>query len=132
MTVAQSPDFQAAANIARRNFLDTGSGNATIEVYASERPAPGAAPGGSPLVTPVLAKPCGEIVDGILVLEAQDPTGELIMNSGPALWARFKNGDGIWAFDADVSVDGGTGEVQFPNINLLAGGRAPLSPSSIG
>lgn len=132
MTIGQSTDFQGAANLGRRNFLDTGSGSATCEIYGTVRPSDGDLAGGTPLVTVVLAKPCGEIVDGVLVLAADDPTGELILESGEAIWARFKNGDGAWAFDADVSADGGSGEVQFPNVNLLAGGRAPLSLSTIG
>ena len=132
MTVAQSVAFQGAANAGRLVFLDTGAGNATIEVYGTTRPSAGGAAGGDALVIAVLAKPCAIVVDGVLELIADDPTGELILNSGAAVWARFKNGDGTWAFDADVSVDGGAGEVQFPNVNLLAGGRAPLSPSTIG
>lgn len=132
MTIAQSADFQAAANVGRLDFLNVGDGNATIEIYGTARPSGGADAGGTPLVTVVLADPAGAIVDGILVLEANDPTGELILQSGAAVWARFKNGADAWAFDADVSATGGSGEVQFPNINLLAGGRAPLSLSTIG
>lgn len=132
MTVAQSTDFQGAASLGRRTFLDTGTDNATIEIYGNTRPDAGAEPGASPLLTVILAKPCGAVVDGVLVLEAEDPTGELIAASGTATWARFVNGDGEWAFDADVSNEGGSGEVQFPSTVLYAGGRAPLSPSTIG
>lgn len=132
MTVELSEGFQGAASVGRRNFLDTGPANATIAVYATTRPAGGAPAGGAPLVTVTLAKPCGTIVAGALALEAVDPSGDLILDSGEAVWARFLNGDGAWAFDADVSAVGGAGEVQFPNINLLAGGRAQLSPSTIG
>lgn len=130
--IAQSEDFRAAASIGRRAFLDTGAGNATIEIYGTERPAAGEAAGGAPLLTIVLAKPCADVVAGSLVLIANDPAGELISASGDAVWARFKNAEGTWAFDADVSLDGNGGEVQFPDIHLYEGGRAPLSPSVIG
>ena len=135
MSLSVSLDFVGAANVGRRDFLDSGPGHATIEVYSTDRPGSGAAPGGSPMVVVVLAKPCGEVIDGLLHLVANEPAGELILvgdGSTPAKWARFKNGAGAWAMDADVSVSGGGGEVQFPNINLIAGGRAPLSPSIIG
>lgn len=132
MTVAQSQDFQGAANAGRLAFLDTGAGNATIQIYGTARPAAGAAAGAAPLVTVVLAKPCGTVDNGLLVLASQDPAGDLITTSGTATWARFVNGAGTWAFDADVSVEGGAGEVQFPGTTLFAGGRAPLSTSTIG
>lgn len=132
MTVAQADAFRGAASVGRRNFLDTGTGNATIEVYEGARPAPGDESGSDPLVVVVLAKPCGVIAAGSLVLTANDSSGELIARSGIAAWARFTNGDGQWAFDCDVSLSGGTGEVQFPNLQLYAGGRAPLAPSTVG
>ena len=130
--IAQSEEFRAAASIGRKAFLDTGTGNATIEIYGTARPPAGDVAGGAPLLTVVLAKPCGDVVAGSLVLAANDPAGELITASGDAVWARFKNGEGAWAFDADVTVDGNGGEVQFPDIHLYEGGRAPLSPSVIG
>lgn len=132
MTVAQSQAFQGAANAGRLAFLDTGTGSASIEIYGTTRPLAGEAPGDTPLVTITLAKPCGAVVSGVLVLEAADAEGPLILRGGAATWARFKNADGEWAFDSDVSEDGGAGEVQFPNINLLAGGRTPLRLSTIG
>lgn len=133
MSVSQSADFRGAANLGRRTFLDTGSGNATIEIYAGTRPAAGEEAGGDPLVLVVLAKPCGVIdANGALALEPEDPEGELIVANGTATWARFLSADGVWAFDADVTNAGGGGEVQFPNTTLFEGGRAPLSPSTIG
>lgn len=130
--INQSEDFRAAASLARRTFLDTGAANATIEIYGTARPAAGEAPGGDPLLTVVLAKPSGIVAGGSLILEQEDPSGDLIMIGGVAVWARFVNGDGAWAFDSDVSSEGGGGEVQFPSTTLLAGGRVPLQPSSIG
>lgn len=130
--IEQSEDFRAAASLGRLAFLDLGSANATIEVYGTVRPVGGGDPGGDPLVVVVLAKPCGAVVAGSLVLEANDPEGELILTGGDAVWGRFVNGDSDWAFDADVTVDGGGGEIQFPEIHLFPGGRAPLNPSAIG
>lgn len=132
MTIGQSEDFRVAASMGRRTFLDNGPANATIEVYATARPVDGAAAGGTPLVTIALAKPCGEIAAGALVLAQEAAGGDLILASGDAVWARFVAGDGEWAFDAEVSADGGGGEVQFPDTHLFAGGRAVLALSAIG
>ena len=130
--ISQSEDFRAAASLARRNYLDSGAANATIEIYDGTRPAAGDPAAGAPLLVVTLAKPCGLVASGSLVLEQNDPAGDLIESTGDASWARFFNGDGEWAFDADASLEGGGGEVQFPDIHLLAGGRVPLLPSAIG
>jgi hypothetical protein len=130
--IEQSEEFRAAASAGRLTFLDLGAGNATIETYGTARPAANADPGGTPLLITTLAKPAGEVVGGSIILAADEPAGDLVLQSGIAVWARFKNGDGDWVFDCDVSADGGGGEVQFIDIQLYAGGRAPLSPSSIG
>lgn len=132
MSLAQSTAFRAAANTARKVFLDTGSAKATIEIYGNTRPVAGASPGASPLVIVTLAKPSGAVLSGVLVLAGDDPAGALILSNGIASWARFVNGNGDWAFDADVSDTSGVGEVQFPSTVLFAGGRVPLSPSTIG
>ena len=130
--ISQSEAFRAAASLARREFLDTGASNATIEVYDGARPAGGDPAGAAPLLVVTLAKPCGIISSGSLVLAQNDVAGDLIASTGDAVWARFINGDDQWAFDADVSLEGAGGEVQFPDTHLLAGGRVPLLPSAIG
>lgn len=109
-----------------RGWLDSGSGNAKIQVYSSPRPAAGAAVGSAvKLVEFVLAKPCGTVADNALPLEPLSP-GEMVLNSGEAWWARIVTGDNEWSDDLSVSAVGGDGEVQLSDITLYAGGLAVL------
>lgn len=129
-------DISLEHNAARVNgtftFLNAGPGHAAIQLFGTPEVAPGDEPGAAPLVTVLLARPVGEIVAGVLVLKQEDLTGDLIASTGTAVWARFLNGDGAWAMDTDVSLEGGDGAVQLPTLLLYAGGRCPLSPSTIG
>lgn len=128
-------DISAAHNIARLAgtlaFLDTGSGNASVELYGNTKPSPGAAAGADPLVVIALSKPAG-VLTTVLTLQGATAEGELVMNTGTVAWARFKNGAGSWVMDTDASIEGGDGAVQLPTLTLYAGGRCPLSPSTIG
>lgn len=130
-------DISAAANNARllgfRDFLDTGSGNATLEIYYTGKPSPGGSAGGSPAVTITLAKPCGSIVANKLVLEMDDPVGYMIGSSGDAVWGRLKNGDAEWAGDGDVSDadGGGVFKLAGDGVGLFAGGYLVLGTTAL-
>jgi hypothetical protein len=80
----------------------------------------------------VLTKPCGAIVDGVLVLAQQDASGDLIaLDSLEAglQWARWFTAAGVpWA-DGDVSDEAGTGFYKLKGTSgtrVFAGGRAVL------
>ncbi len=127
-------DISAAHNAARLAgtlaHLDSGTGNAGIAIYPSPRPAAGAAAAALPLVTLALAKPSAVLTD-VLTLTPATPEGEMIVRSGTAAWARFFNGAGQWAMDCDVGDEASTAPVRMPTTVLYAGGRCPLSPSTI-
>lgn len=112
------------------SYLRTGTESAKIQVYATERPAFGAAAGALPLVEIILIPTVGEIVSGMLTIEAVEDA--LITMSGIAVWARVRNRNGDIAFDCDVSVEGGMGEVQLPGLQLFAGGLTRLVSAVLG
>lgn len=128
-------DISQAHNSARLTgtlaFMDLGTGNASIEIYAGTKPTPGEVAGSDPLVIVALSKPAG-VVTTVLTLEGATIGGELVLNTGTAAWARFKNGEDSWVMDTDVSDEAGDGAVKLPTLTLYAGGRCPLSPSTIG
>ena len=112
------------------NFLAIGTQNASVRIYGGERPALGAAPSGDLLATIVLVEPIGEIEDGLLSIT---PTGEaLIEIGGVATWARIVNGDGVLAWDCDVSDLNGTGELRLPSTTLYAGGYTRIVSGLLG
>lgn len=130
MTIAQNITFNEAALTARRDFLDLGSGNAKIQIYAGTRPAGGGSPSGSMLGEITLDRPCGVVNAGQLVLtSAVTPVAS---NSGTAVWARIVNASGTWAFDCDVSNMAGSGEVKLSNTLVLAGAELTLIQAILG
>jgi len=101
-------------------FLALGTDGARAEVYDGVRPVFGAAPVGELLVAILLADPVGAVAEGVLTLT---PTAEvMITGTGQATWARIVNGDGLVAWDCDVSGLNGTGELRLPSTTLYAGG----------
>ena len=112
------------------NFLAIGTQNASVRIYGGTRPALGAAPSGDLLATIVLIEPIGEVEDGLLSIT---PTGEaLIETGGVATWARIVNGDGVLAWDCDVSDLNGTGELRLPSTTLYAGGYTRIVSGLLG
>lgn len=112
------------------NFLAIGTQNASVRIYGGARPALGAAPSGDLLASIVLVEPIGEIEDGLLSIT---PTGEaLIEIGGVATWARIVNGDGVLAWDCDVSDLNGTGELRLPSTTLYAGGYTRIVSGLLG
>ena len=112
------------------NFLAIGTQNASVRIYGGARPALGAAPSGDLLATIVLVEPIGEVEDGLLSIT---PTGEaLIETGGVATWARIVNGDGVLAWDCDVSDLNGAGELRLPSTTLYAGGYTRIVSGLLG
>lgn len=109
--------------------LDTGAGHARIRIYGGTRPASGGTPP-TMLVEIALDKPSGTVSGGVLTLASSDLP--LIVNSGVATWARIVCGDAAFAFDCDVSVTGGAGQVQLPDTTLFAGGKTQLVSGVLG
>jgi len=135
MTFALSAAHNDARLEGTRTFADTGVQNSRIHLYASAQPATGAAPGGVPLVTLVLAKPCGTVTGGVLTLAQADLSGELVMATGSALWARWVNGSDDLVADCTVSDSAGAGDIKLSGTTgtlLYAGARALLGSAALG
>ena len=130
-------DISIAHNNARllgtRDFLDDGTGNAVLEIYGTTKPDPGDPPGGDPLVTLVLAKPCGSIVSNKLDLVQEEVGGDMVLFSGTAVWGRLVNANGDWAGDGTVSLAAGDGAFKLAgdSLDLYAGGYVVLGTAAL-
>ena len=89
--------------------------------------------GGDPLVTIILAKPCGAIVSNKLELLQDELSGDMVLITGTAVWGRLVNADGIWAGDGDVSLAAGDGAFKLAgdSLNLFAGGYVVLGTATL-
>lgn len=108
--LATSTPLQNAIAQARMTWLDSGAGNASIQLYGGAYVGIGNA-GTTLLATLQLAKPCGVVADGILTLTAANETGGDVTATGEARWARFVSAGGVGGMDFAVSVKDGTGTV---------------------
>ena len=134
MTLAITAAHNAARLQGTQGFADSGAQSSRIRLYASARPAIGGDPLAIPLVEIVLAKPCGEINAGVLTLVQADAGGDLIAQTGTALWARWVNGDEILIADGSVSDAAGDGDFKVSGTTgtmLYAGARAVLGNSTL-
>ena len=111
--------------------LDTGTGNAAVQIYGGIRAAtPATVPGSAMLTQITLTKPCGTVVDGVLTLTQLEDG--LILETGLATWARFVNGNGDAAFDCDAGEGVGDWVVQLAQAQLYAGGDARIVSAVLG
>lgn len=137
-TLALAADARALALAAVRPamlraflaYADSDTPASRIYIYATTRPAiAGDAPGGAPLVTIVLTKPCGEEVGGTVSLTQASEIGDLIAADGVAVWGRWATGNGDPIADGDVTDAAGDGPFRLldaDGVSLYAGGRAIL------
>ena len=114
----------AAALAATLTKLNSGAGGASVPLYATARPANGAAAGGDPLAIITLVKPAGTITAGVLTLTLPDDA--LIDVTGIALWARITVDSGI-VLDCDVSDTAGTAMIRLASTQLYAGGSVRMT-----
>ena len=129
--MAVSSALLDARMVGVRDWLDNGTGNASLEIYSGAYPVEGTLLG-----VMQLAKPCGAVANGVLTLQAANVAGDMVLANGEARWLRCKSAAGVAAFDTAVSVHGGTGEVGGAVIAgasegankgamLYAGGKLP-------
>jgi hypothetical protein len=131
MTITITPGHNEARLTGTLTYLDTGSANARVRIYGGVRPALASdAPGTALLVEIELTKPAGTVSANQLTL-TQVEDG-MIAASGTAVWARFVNGNGDSAFDADVDNGSNDGEVVMVTTQLFAGGDAKLVSCVLG
>lgn len=129
LSTAHAAERAAAALQATLTALNSGPTGATIDLYATARPAGGDAPGGSPLATFTLPKPAGTIDAGVLTLALVGDA--LIMSTGVAVWARV-SANGATVFDCGVSDTAGTATIRLASTQLYAGGSVRLASGVLG
>ena len=136
-------DRSSAVVIAMRNGamsalaaqIDAAGAGATLALYATTRPAPNGAPGGSPIVTVTLDYPCGTAAAGVLTLA--DTEFAQILNGGTAAWARLRAADSTWIADLSVgtpamhTADPATAEVVIASTTLYTGAFLALIGAQI-
>lgn len=122
MSWAISPGTATAQLQATMAFADTGApaaGAARLQLFASDKPAPGAAALTAPQAEIVLATPCGTIAESVWSLIAAEPGGALVLTTGVPKWARWLSAAGEWVADGTVSDLDGTGAIR------IGGGQTP-------
>jgi len=120
MSLVFAPATRTARGAAVVGQLDKAGASGRLELYGTTQPAPGAAPGGSPLVVITLQKPCGTVTNGVLTFSITQPVQ--INPGGTVLWARGVDGDGAWVFDGNVQVTGTPGAAfTIDDVELYAG-----------
>lgn len=129
ISTQHSAERAAGALSATLTKLNSGTAGASVSLYATVRPANGAAAGGAALTTLVLPKPAGAIANGILTLGAAPDA--LIMETGIAAWARFSV-EGVPLFDCNVSDTSGTATLRLVTTQLYAGGSVRLASGILG
>lgn len=133
-TVTPSIALKQATAAAWLAALDTGAGQAVIEVYTGAKPAgPDTAistqtllgTGTCSTVTGTVTT-VGDVVSLVFGAITADSSAD---NNGTATWARIKDDSGAAKIDVDVSTIGGTGFFQMNTTNVVFGG--PLNFSSL-
>lgn len=111
-------------------LIDQGSALASgyLEIRSGSKPAnPQVAATGQVLATLVLSNPAfpafnnGSAFANAIASDTSTPA------TGIAGYFRIYNRDGVAVLDGDISVTGGGGDIQFDNINFIAGGVAAIS-----
>lgn len=126
------PAAHALARLqATKALIETGTGQASIKLYASARVAD-TVDAGDALATMPIAYPCGTITDGVLNLAA-DGDGT-VHSTGDALWCRIFNRAGALVASLDVRTIAEAaelGEVVVEQRTMYAGGIARLVSAAL-
>lgn len=111
--------------------VDEGAGtNAILEIWTAPRPANPTISGGSggatlltqlPFSDPAFGNWAGGISHGTINGSSD------VIASGVASWFRITNKDGVGLIDGDISLRGGTGDLQFDNINFIESGVVTIT-----
>ena len=115
---------QLAATVVR---ADAGAGRARLALYSTERPASIKASHADTAQAVIeLAKPCGAIVGGQLVLYVADTSGAMVMASGIPRWAEWIAGDGVVLTRCYVTDMASGGGIRVIGGATSAGDNSPM------
>lgn len=122
MSWAISSSAATAQLQATMAFADAGApaaGASKLQLFASDKPEPGAAALTAPQAEIALATPCGTITAGVWSLTAAESGGALVLTTGVPKWARWLAANGEWVADASVTDLAGEGDIR------IGGGQTP-------
>lgn len=110
--------------------IDSGSANSNgyLEIRSGTRPlSPQNSASGTLLATlNFSAVAFGDAVDGVAT--ANTITEDTSIDAtGVASWFRIYDKDGNAVMDGDITVTGGSGDIEFDDINFVEGGTALIS-----
>ncbi len=107
-------------------LADTGAGNARVRLYTTDRPATLGSHSDTPQADVVLAKPCGAIVGGVLVLYPLDAAGTLVMAAGLPRWGEWVSANGAVLLDGTVTDMDNGGDIRVEGAQTPAGETSPM------
>lgn len=111
------------AIVARRDLLETGSGDITIDLYPDGDPI-------APLASIIQDAPT-TLNEGGLRIEFDAGVEGLIVANGVATWCRISNRAGDWWADGTVSDEAGDGDIKLSTTSLGVGAFVRLSSAII-
>ena len=132
-----SPALALAQLQASLTRADAGAGPAKLRLFTTPRPSSIlTVHTDTPQAEIRLAKPCGALVDGTLVLFPAEPAGAMVAAQGMPRWADWVAGDGLvlthcdvtdLAHDGGIRVTGGATPEGETSPMLYPGGLVQLS-----
>ena len=140
MTFYIGPDLTAAQLAASVSRADLGIAASRIQLFDSTPPADGDPGAVTPMAEITMAKPCGAVVAGVLVLYPADAGGAMVLRNGVPLWGRWLSGDNkVMAAGTVTDPDNGgdfqvTGGATAPgntSPTLYAGGLVLLGTTTL-
>lgn len=111
------------------DFLARGTGKATVDLMTAPQPEFGDEPT-MVLATIELTEPVGVVSGGALNISATPEA--MAIGTGTVAWARVRNGEGVLAWDCEVSDTAGSAPIRMPTTQLFAGGFVRISIGTIG
>lgn len=103
------------------NYIQAGAASdGSLIIYSGSRPATGAPPAGSALVTFTLSAPVAPVaVSGVLTFNAIAP--ESIAISGGAAWFRIIDISTSQVIDGDVGLTGSGADMELDSVTFVSG-----------
>ena len=126
MTWRVGPELSHAQLVASIAAADTGAGNARLRTYTSARPDTLGGAVDAPQSVIVLAKPCGTVVDGVLVLHALDADGAMVATTGMPRWGEWVSAGGVVLTDGTVTDMAHDGDIRLAGAETPDGETSPL------
>lgn len=116
-----STELNEARLVATAARLDASATPSRIEFYAPPRVAITATPAAAALVVVTLAKPCGAIAGGILILDVTPPPEGQVISGGDIAWGRIVDGDGVALLQGDAGLEGSGADIEVDSLTVFEG-----------